>query len=153
MIFIILDCAESQPSSLSLNLTSSVDVLSGKAICSLNTTVEFTCTASGFLLLVWQNRSRTATDYMDIEDLTVRDIPAAPFERSHGHFTVFLDSGNASANNIYTNVTSRLVTTIDRGLHNGDEIRCTNGFDVVKSLTLNYSRLIGKQSVTIKLPH
>ena len=81
---------------------------------------------------------------MDIEDLTVRDIPAAPLERSHGNFTVFLDSGNTSTNNIYTNVTSRLVTTIDQGLHNGDEIRCTNGFDVDESLTLNYSRLIGK---------
>lgn len=123
-------------------MTSPIGVLYGEAICSLNTTVEFTCTASSVEFLIWEKRSRTAN--IEIEDLTVRDISHAPFMRSLGLFTVFLDSGNTGADGLLYNIASRLVTTIDQGLNSGDEIICTNGYEVMESLTLNYSRLMGR---------
>ena len=77
----------------------------------------------------------------------------APSVKERGNFTVHLDIGivdnsGGRARTIFVNVTSRLVAVIERGFHNGDTIKCfgsnSTQFSVMKSLTLNYSRAIGR---------
>ena len=46
---------------------------------------------------------------------------------------------------VFTNVTSRLVSTVDHGLYNGDEIICLGAstMNVMKSQILDYSLIMG----------
>ena len=132
--------------SLSLSVTSPIDVLSGNTVCS-NTTVEFTCIASDIDTLGWQRGSRTMASML----ITSWHVSAAPHPYHDGSIDVYLNKtvigdSDAEGRQVFTNITSTLVGTVDQGLHSGDEIRCVGRIstDVMESLILNYSIITGK---------
>ena len=132
---------------LSLNLTSSVDVLSGNVVCS-NTTVEFTCTASGVHTLGWRRKNSTVPVTL-IKGWHIHNM--APLEdRNYPGIEVYLDKTTTDTVTeaetlVFTSVTSRLVSTVDHGLYNGDEIIClgVSTMNIMKSQILNYSIIMG----------
>ena len=130
-------------SSLSLSLTSPVDVLSGNVVCS-NTTVEFTCNARNVETFGWK-----INDNISIESWHIPSTSSSVQEsiRLHGHFEVKVYLEKISSTNGETpTVSSRLMGRVDQGLYNGDEISCVNSttVPVSQSLNLNYSLAMGK---------
>ena len=123
--------------SISLSLTSPVDVISGYAVCS-NTNIEFTCNASNVEVFGWLiNDTSIESWYIPTTSSGVQDSI-----RLHGHFEiqVYLEK-ISSTNGEPPTVSSRLVGRVDEGLYNGDEIRCLGSTTVVvsQSLNLHYS--------------
>ena len=83
--------------------------------------------------------------------ITVWHVSAAPRPYHDGSIDVYLNKtiigdSDAEGRQVFTNVTSTLVGTIDQGLHNGDEIRCVgiSSKEVMESLIINYSIVTGK---------
>ena len=114
-------------------------MLSGNAVYS-NTTVEFTCTASNVETLGW-----------DVNDRAIDSWHILSFNRpvgEDGPIKAYLDLNKTITNGTLMFITaiSTLVSTIDQGLHNGDQIRCkgTTKVNVEDIQVLNYSIVNGK---------
>ena len=129
--------------SISLSLTSPVDVISGNAVCS-NTTVEFTCNASNVETFGWLiNDMSIESWYIPTTSSSVQDSI-----RLRGHFEVKVSLEKiSSANGKPPTLLSRLVGRVDQGLYNGDEISCVDNtytVSVLQSLNLSYYLVTGK---------
>lgn len=123
--------------SVSLDQTSPVDVLSGNAVCS-NTTVEFTCIANNVETLGWHVNDRHIASWHVRSNVKPVD---------DGRVEAYLDLNDTIINEgQFNTVTSKLVSSVDQSLLNGDEIRCegTTNMNVEDSLVLNYSIVNGK---------
>ena len=120
-------------------------MLSGNAICS-NTTFEFTCIVSDVDTVGWRKN-----DDMILIRWNINSKSTLMSFEYRDQFEVHLDNFNTSTvkgREVFTNLTTRLIGTVDQSLHSGDEIRCLGtGFttpQVMRSLNLNYSIVTGK---------
>ena len=112
----------------SIDLSSSVDVTSGEAVCP-NTSLEFTCVGVEVGFLDW-NRNGTK-----IGDFTAGDME--PMEVFVHPFTLLLDMVTVIPTTSVANITSRLLVDIS-DLISGDQISCSQ-VRKKSSKTLSYT--------------
>ena len=126
-----------------LNQTSPIDVLSGNAVCS-NTTVEFTCIASGVDTIGWQINSGRRETWHATSSSRISYL-----DQNKIYFDSILWIGSSSNGAGIFNITSRFVGTIDHGLHSEDNITCLGlgtgtTTPEMESQTLHYSTVTGE---------
>ena len=112
----------------SIDLSSTVDVTSGEAVCP-NTSLEFTCVGVEVGFLEWDRNG------IEIEDFNAGDSEQT--EEFVYPFTLFLDMVSVVPPSSIANFTSRLVVNLS-DLMSGDEISCSQ-LTIQRSKILSYT--------------
>ena len=109
-----------------ISLSSSVDVMSGGALCPYNS-VEFTCVATGVTFINWQANNRRIAGFNAGQQHAQEFSPP---------YTVFLDEVNVDMMTELANMTSRIVVNMS-DLVTGVQLSCSQ-LSIKRVLNISY---------------